>query len=168
MTAKRAIIAAVADDSAIGRGNALPWHIREDLRFFKHTTTGNAIIMGWNTFLSIGGRPLPNRKNIVISSHSETAPINGVIMVGSLGKAFEKVAADETAYVIGGAKTYGKAMECVDTLYITAVHTTIPDADAFFPEISLDIWAVAERSETKVDPECGLAYEFIVYKRKNQ
>jgi len=168
MTRERAMIAAVADNGAIGRGNSLPWHIREDMRFFRRTTTGNAIIMGWNTYLSIGGKPLPNRKNIVISTHGFPTPQEGVVYAKDIDEAFEKAGGGGKVFVIGGAKTYEAAMQKVDTLYITSVHAEISDADAFFPEIDPAVWEETERSEVHIDEESGLPYEFIAYKRKKQ
>ena len=168
MTQERAIIVAVADDGAIGKKNTIPWHIREDMRFFRRTTTGNTVIMGWKTFLSLGCRPLPSRTNIVISTHGMPDPVEGVIFADSLADAFGKASPEGKVFVMGGAKTYVGAMDMVDTLYVTEVHTTVPDADTFFPKVDLSMWQETGSSELRTDPENGLAYRFVVYKRKKQ
>lgn len=170
---EKCIIVAIADNNAIGKDNALLWHISEDLKFFKRTTTGCPVIMGRKTFESIG-RPLPKRTNIVIS-RGFTAP-EGVIVVSSLAEAY-KVAeqglmVDPTmttptpgCFVIGGGQIYAQAIAEADRLIVTHVQTVIEDADTFFPEIDPSLWQVEERSEMLHDDESGFDFEFITYKR---
>ena len=161
---EKSLIVAVADNHAIGRKNALLWNLPGDMKYFREQTTGNAVIMGWMTYQSIG-RPLPKRHNIVISLFPWPEAPAEVTVVDSLEKAF--AAADsEIAFVIGGAYTYAEAMEVVDSMYITHVHDAPEDADAFFPEIDPAIWYVDSRSELQTDPETGITYEFVVYRRK--
>lgn len=170
---EKSLIVAVADNYAIGRRNALLWNLPGDMKYFRQQTTGNAVIMGWMTFQSIG-RPLPRRHNIVISLFPWPDAPDGVTVVDSLDAAFEAAASaipDEAmespkAFVIGGAYTYAEAMEVVDTLYITHVHDAPEDADAFFPEIDPEIWAEESRSELQTDPATGITYEFVVYRRR--
>ena len=168
---EKCIIVAIADNNAIGRKNALLWHLPGDLKYFKRQTLGCPVIMGWMTFQSIG-RPLPRRKNIVISLFPwEDAPAE-VAVVDSLRAAFDEAAkplpgdgkAPEKVFVIGGAYTYAEAMEEADVLYITHVHDTVEDADAFFPEIDPRVWAEESRSEPQT--EDGVTYEFTVYRRR--
>jgi dihydrofolate reductase len=183
---EKCIIVAIADNNAIGKDNALLWHISEDLKFFKRTTTGCPVIMGRKTFESIG-RPLPKRTNIVIS-RGFTAP-EGVIVVSSLAEAY-KVAeqglmADSAmatpvpsvmhdqlgnprCFIIGGGQIYAQAMADADRLIVTHVHTVIEDADTFFPEIDPSLWQVEERSEMFHDDESGFAFEFVTYKRRGE
>ncbi len=184
---EKVIIVAIADNNAIGRDNALLWHISEDLKFFKRTTSGCPVIMGRRTFESIG-RPLPGRKNIVVSRGFE-AP-EGVAVAASLevayGVAAEALAggpaadsvdglamgsamaglADGRCFVIGGGQIYAQAMESADRLMITNVHTVIEDADTFFPTIDPSVWTVASRSEMMTDPETGYEFEFVEYIHK--
>ena len=161
---EKCLIVAVADNYAIGRKNALLWNLPGDMKYFREQTSGNAVIMGWMTFQSIG-RPLPKRHNIVISLFPWPEAPAEVTVVKSLEEAFD-AAGGQKSFVIGGAYTYAEAMEFVDTLYITHVHDAPDDADAFFPKIDPEIWYVESRSELHTDPATGITYEFVVYKRK--
>ena len=161
---EKSLIVAIADNNAIGRKNALLWNLPGDMKYFRQQTTGCAVIMGWMTYQSIG-RPLPKRHNIVISLFPWPEAPAEVTVVDSLDAAF-KAADGENAFVIGGAYTYAEAMEVVDSMYITHVHDAPEDADAFFPEIDPAVWYVDSRSELQTDPETGITYEFVVYRRK--
>ncbi len=161
---EKSLIVAIADNNAIGRKNALLWNLPGDMKYFRQQTTGCAVIMGWMTYQSIG-RPLPKRHNIVISLFPWPEAPAEVTVVDSLDAAF-KAASGENAFVIGGAYTYAEAMEVVDSMYITHVHDAPEDADAYFPEIDPAIWYAASRSELQTDPETGITYEFVVYRRK--
>ena len=158
---EKCIIVAIADNNAIGKDNALLWHISEDLKFFKRTTVGCPVIMGRKTFESIG-RPLPKRTNIVVSRGFE-AP-EGVIIVPSLAEAYEAVE-ESRCFIIGGGQIYAQAIADADRLIITHVHTVIEDADTFFPEIDPLVWKVEERSQMFRDEESGYDFEFVTYKR---
>ena len=166
---EKSLIVAVADNNAIGRKNALLWNLPGDMKYFRKQTTGNAVIMGWMTFQSIG-RPLPRRHNIVISLFPWPESPDEVTVVDSLDAAFAAAEAaaqeDQKAFVIGGAYTYAEAMEMVDTMHITHVHDAPEDADAFFPEIDPAVWEEESRSELQTDPATGITYEFVVYRRR--
>ena len=195
---EKCIIAAVADNGAIGKDNDLLWHIAEDMKYFRRTTTGNPVVMGFRTFLSIG-RPLPKRVNIVISTRSWADVPEGVIVARSLEEAYslvEKAAKSKVndaavdvevsekkvagsadggretepgrIFIMGGGETYRKALPTADKLYITHVHTAIEDADTFFPVIDPVIWMVESETPSATDPETGYTYEFKVYKRRFQ
>lgn len=171
---EKCLIVAVADNWAIGKNNALLWHIAEDMRYFKEVTTGSPVIMGFMTYKSIG-RPLPKRKNIVISLFPWPDAPAGVTIVKSLDDAFAEAekAADAPGgsgkcFVMGGGYTYREAMNTVDTLYITHVHTSVPDADTFFPEIDPAVFEKSSASELKTDPETGYTFEFVIYRRKKR
>ena len=168
---EKCIIVAIADNNAIGKDNALLWHISEDLKFFKRTTMGCPVIMGRKTFESIG-RPLPKRLNIVISRGFE-AP-EGVVVVSSLEDAYKAASSVmsgevETSparcFVMGGGQIYAQAMSDMDRLIVTHVHTVIEDADTFFPPIDPEIWKVVDRSEMYHDEESGYDFEFVEYTR---
>lgn len=160
------IIVAVSDNNAIGRNNELLWHLSEDLRFFRRSTTGYPVIMGRKTFESIG-RPLPKRVNIVVSRSYKTG--EEVAVVPSLEDAFRL--AEETnlerCFVIGGGQIYAQALPLVDRLVVTHVHTVIEDADIFFPPIDTEVWQIAERSELFTDEETGYTFEFVEYLRQS-
>lgn len=195
---EKCIIAAIADNGAIGKDNDLLWHIAEDMKYFRRTTTGNPVVMGFRTFLSIG-RPLPKRVNIVISTRSWADVPEGVIVARSLEEAYslvEKAAKSKVndaavdvevsekkvagsadggretepgrIFIMGGGETYRKALPTADKLYITHVHTAIEDADTFFPVIDPVIWMVESETPSATDPETGYTYEFKVYKRRFQ
>lgn len=184
---EKCIIAAVAEDGAIGRGNELLWHLGEDLKYFKRTTLGCPVIMGRRTFESIG-RPLPGRHNIVISKtlangdgrigfpEIKTSP-KYVDVVSSLEEAFEAAehGTDDPAstalipqrcFIIGGAQLYAEAIAEADRLYITHIHATAPDADRFFPAIDPSIWKEENRSDPQTAPETGISFTFSVYTRR--
>ena len=161
---EKSLIVAVADNYAIGRKNALLWNLPGDMKYFREQTTGNAVIMGWMTFQSIG-RPLPKRHNIVISLFPWPEAPAEVTVVDSLEAAFD-AAGGQKAFVIGGAYTYAEAMEMVDTMHITHVHDAPEDADAFFPVIDPVVWEEESRSELQTDPATGITYEFVVYRRR--
>lgn len=164
------IIVAISDNNAIGKANALLWHISADLKFFKSKTLGCPVIMGRKTFESIG-RPLPGRLNIVVSRGNE-AP-EGTVLVRSLEEAFETAASRTDAsqqpascFVIGGGQIYAQALPLADRLVVTHVHTVIEDADTFFPEIDPACWTEEWRSETFRDEKTGYTFEFAEYEKR--
>lgn len=157
---EKCLIVAAADNNAIGVRGDLPWHISEDLKYFKKITHGYPVIMGRTTYESIG-RPLLGRKNIVLTSRGEIHP--SVVCVRSLDEAYAAAEPSDKCFVIGGASVYAAVIGSVDRLYLTRVHTTIEDADAFFPELDLAIWRQESKSETFTDEETGFEFEFLVY-----
>ncbi len=171
---EKVLIVAIADNTAIGRDNELLWHISEDLKFFRRTTSGCPVIMGRRTFESIG-RPLPKRTNIVISRGFD-AP-DGVEVASSLPEAYDIASASasspesctfgaERCFIMGGGQIYAQALPDMDRLIITHVHTVIGDADTFFPVIDPAVWEAESRSEMMTDPETGYQFEFVEYIRK--
>lgn len=128
-------IVAVDKENCIGKGNALPWHIPSDLKYFKDCTRGFPIIMGRKTFESIG-RPLPGRLNIVLTRDAEYKA-DGVELVSSLGEALKLAKAQETEkiFIIGGAQIYRQSLDLIDKAYITKVQTQIEEGDAFYPDL---------------------------------
>lgn len=140
-------IVAKAGNFAIGRGGKLPWHHSADLKFFKETTRGNAVLMGINTFQAIG-RPLPDRLNIVLSSGRKIEPTPGVLQLS--GK--EQVMAlapylNCDLFIIGGAKTYKCFADVIERWIVTEVPDLVPDADAFLPGDFLDGFAFESARE---------------------
>lgn len=166
---QKIIIAAVADNWAIGKDNDLLWHISEDLKFFKRQTSGNTVIMGRRTFESIG-RPLPKRLNIVLSRSGKALEEEypGLRVASDLDEAFRiaQESESEKCYIIGGGTIYKSAFAMADTLVLTHVHITREDADTFFPPVLEEEWAVTSRSETFFDEESSCNFEFVEYTRK--
>ena len=163
---KKCLIVAIADNYGIGVKGRLPWHISEDLRYFKSVTRGYPVIMGRTTYFSLPFRPLPGRRNIVLNLGGD--PIPEVDCVYSFEEAYAVAGATgaDKCFVIGGASVYRAAMPDMDRLYITHVHTEVKDADVFFPVIDPEVWEPVSVSETRIDPETGFAFEFVVYGRK--
>ena len=161
---EKCLIVAVADDYAIGVKGGLPWHLPEDLKYFKAVTHGYPVIMGRTTYFSLPFRPLKGRKNIVLNLGGD--PIPEVTCVYSFDEAYAEAEEAEKCFVMGGASVYRAAINDMDTLYITHVHTIVEDADAFFPEIDPEIWRVESRSETHHDEATGFDFEFVVYKKR--
>ena len=160
---EKALIVAIADNNAIGVKGDLPWHISEDLKYFKKKTKGHPVIMGRTTYFSLPRRPLPNRKNIVLNLGGD--PIPEVVCVNSFDEAFAAVKPARKCFIMGGASVYRAAMPEMDRLYITHVHTEVEGADAFFPVIDPEVWHPVSTSETHVDPETGYEFEFVVYEK---
>ena len=160
---EKALIVAIADNNAIGVKGDLPWHISEDLKYFKRKTKGHPVIMGRTTYFSLPKRPLPNRKNIVLNLGGD--PIPELICVNSFDEAFAAVRPARKCFIMGGASVYRAALPMMDTLYITHVHTVIEDADAFFPDIDSKIWKATSRSRMHEDPETGFKFEFVIYRK---
>lgn len=158
------IIVAVSDNLAIGRAGDMPWHISADLKYFKRTTKGHTVVMGRRTWESIGCRPLPGRRNIVVSR--TMAAEEGYEVAPSLPEALMMAAGDGEIFIMGGGRLYAETIDLADRLYVTHVHTKIEDADTFFPDFTTRDWARVSISETETDPETGLSYEFAVYERK--
>lgn len=157
------IIVAVSDNLAIGRAGDMPWHISDDLKYFKRTTQGHTVVMGRRTWESIGCRPLPGRRNIVVSR--TMAAGEGFEVASSLEQAIKMTAADGESFIIGGGQLYREALPLAGRLYVTHVHTTVADADTFFPVINPLKWELTDISETFTDPATGLRFEFAVYGR---
>jgi len=160
------IIVAVSEDWGIGKDNELLWHISEDLRRFKRLTSGNTVIMGKKTWESLPRRPLPERKNIVLTDNPNESIENSVTAY-SLEDALNKCLPDEEIFIIGGGSIYRQFLPIADRLYITHVHKKAP-ADIYFPEIDQSIWEAIEKEEFKTDNEVNIPYTYIIYQRRNR
>ena len=162
---KISAIVAMDSQNGIGINNQLPWHLPNDLKFFKSVTIGKPIIMGRKTFESLG-RPLPGRLNVVISSQQLALP-EGVIVLPSIDAALAYVAAQqhEEVFIIGGGQIFEATMPILDTLYITEVHTTVA-ADIFFPIIDAADWNLDWQEAHTIDEKHAFAYTFKKYLRK--
>ena len=158
------IIVAVSDDWGIGKDNELLWHISEDLKRFKRLTTGKSIIMGKKTWYSLPKRPLPGRKNIVLTDIMGEM-IEGSETVYSIEEALSRCAKDEEAFVIGGGSIYRQFMPKADRLYISHVHMKAP-ADIYFPEIDMKEWKIIEQEHFPVSETNTIPYTYTIYERK--
>jgi len=153
------LIVAVAENGVIGRDNALPWHIPEDLRWFKQVTSGKTVVMGRKTFQSIG-RPLPNRTNIVITRDAGYAA-EGVVIAHSLDEALAK-AGDGEILVIGGRSLFAEALPRADRFYLTEIKRAY-EGDVHFPAWDRAAWQETARQQAESDS----AISFVTYERRH-
>ena len=157
------MIAAAAENNALGKNNELVWHLPNDFKRFKTLTSGHHIIMGRKTFESFP-KPLPNRIHIVISRQEDYKP-EGCIVVDSMEKALEICPLNETSFIIGGGEIYTLGLPFTDKIELTRVHHFF-DADAFFPEINLDEWDKTISEFNEKDEKHLYDYSYDTYLRK--
>jgi len=157
------MIAAVAENNALGKNNELVWHLPNDFKRFKSLTTNHHIIMGRKTFESFP-KPLPNRVHVVITRQKDYNP-EGCIVVDSIEKAIAVCPDNEDSYIIGGGEIYNLGMEHADILEITKVHHSF-DADAYFPEIDKTDWQLVESEENFKDEKHLYDFTYETYIRR--
>jgi len=162
---KISIIAAVADNYAIGKSNNLPWYLPADLKHFKQLTTGHAIVMGKRTFESLPNGPLPSRKNVVLTSIMSEGVNEGYYEADSLEDAIYLCEHEEQVFIIGGATVYKQCIDKIDYLYITWIHKDF-SADTYFPKINFDQWEEVKHEDYFPDENNQYSYTFSEYKRK--
>ncbi len=156
------IIVAIAQNGTIGDKNSLLWHIKEDMRFFRTTTSGHAVIMGRKTFESLGSKPLPKRTNIVIT-RSDVA-FEGALTAHSLEEAIRMAGDDEEIFIMGGAQIYGIALDIADRMYITRVERDY-EGDTSFPEIDYSKWTLVAEERHERGEEYESPFAFLTYDR---
>ena len=156
------IIAAIAENNALGKDNKIIWHLPNDFKHFKEVTSGNYIIMGRKTFESFP-KPLPNRTHVVISRQKNYAP-EGCIVVDNLEKAIAICPKNSKIYIIGGGEIYKQSINQVDILDITKVHHSF-DADVFFPEIDPKIWKLISEDFHPKDDKHLYDFTFQKYEK---
>lgn len=159
------LIAALDRNRAIGRDNAMPWHLSDDLKRFKALTLGKPVLMGRKTAESLG-RALPGRRNLVLT-RSGRAPFAGMEAVASLDYARAIAKADDAAElcVIGGGELYALALPFATRMHLTYVETATESCDAFFPAFDADDWRVVAREAHPVDAKHAFEFEFVDYAR---
>lgn len=165
---KVSIIAAIADNYAIGKNNQLLWHLPDDLKRFKQLTTGHAIVMGKRTFESFPNGALPNRKNIVLTSIPE-GNYNKYFEATSLRDALDLCEKESEVFIIGGASVFKQALTMpeVSTMYITWVHHEF-NGDAYFPKFNEKVWKLVRSEEHPADEKHAYPFTFCEYVRKNK
>jgi len=157
------IVVAISENNAIGKDNQLLWHLPADLKHFKNITTGHTIIMGRKTYDSIG-KPLPNRRNIIITRQTGLQ-LEGVEVVNSLEEALALCENEAEIFVIGGAEIYRHAISICHRIYLTRVHQEF-EADAFFPELDNETWKEVEKVDHLPDEKNKFAYTFSTLERR--
>ncbi len=157
------LIWAMDENRLIGVENRLPWKLPADMKWFRRNTLGKPIIMGRKTFDSFGGRPLPERTNIVVTRDRDYRA-EGAVVVYSIDEALKAAGDAEEVMIIGGASFYEQMLPRADRLYITLVHGQF-EGDAWFPEFSMDEWQEVAREEHPVDEKNSVACSFLSYQR---
>jgi len=157
------IVVAMDDNRLIGKGNGLPWHLPADLAYFKKITTDNSILMGRNTYDSIG-KPLPNRRNIVITRNSEIS-IKGCEVVNTIEKALSITKDEEEVMIIGGANLFEQLLPNVSRLYITHIEGEF-EGETYFPNYDENEWFDVSRESHQPDEKNNYAYQFSIMDRK--
>jgi dihydrofolate reductase len=160
---KISIIVAVAENFAIGRNNQLLWHIPADLKRFKKITGGHQVIMGKQTYLSLPLRPLPNRRNIVITDDPAEF-FEGCTTVHSIEEALNLCNEQQESFIIGGGSVYRQFLPFCNKLYLTLVHKEF-EADTFFPKVDLSEWKLIVREDYEPDDSLGFSYSFLTFEK---
>ena len=162
MPAPIVLVVAVADNGVIGRGGTLPWHLPEDLKFFKAVTMGKPLLMGRRTFESIG-KPLPGRRNLVLTRGASEYPA-GVEVVASIDAALSLLPEIPELCVIGGAALFAQTLPVAQRLYLTEVHGAV-EGDVHFPPWNRADWRETQRREHPADARHRYAMSFVTLER---
>ena len=159
------MIAAVAENRVIGNKNTIPWHLPADFKYFKETTLNKTIVMGLNTFNSIGGKPLPGRKHIILNNDLNYVPPEGCAVAHSIDEVVAITKDMPEVMICGGASVYKQFLPLAQKLYLTYVHAS-PEGDTYFPEVNLAEWKEVKRIDCKADEKNKYDYSFVVLERK--
>jgi dihydrofolate reductase len=157
-------IAAMSENGVIGRDGGIPWRLPSDLARFKKTTMGHAIVMGRRTWESLGKKPLPGRRHVVITRRKAYTAPPGVDVVSSFEEALERVRGEEEVFVAGGEQVYAAALPVADRVYLTVVHAKI-DGDTRFPDPLLRGFRLVSEERHEADGANPIAHTFRVYER---
>ncbi len=156
------MIAAVAENFALGKDNELVWHLPDDFKRFKQLTTNHYIIMGRKTFESFP-KPLPNRTHVIITRQKDYTA-EGCLVVANLADALALIPKDENAFVIGGGEIYALALPFTDVIELTKVHARF-EADTFFPEIDAKQWKLVSEEYHPKDEKHLFDFTYETYRR---
>jgi dihydrofolate reductase len=161
------IIAAIGNNGVIGKNNALPWHLPADFKYFKENTLNKPIVMGLNTFKSIGEKPLAGRKNIILNNDPNYNPPEGCFKAKSVEELLKIVKDENEVMICGGASVYKQFLSLAGRLYLTFVYHDF-EGDTFFPEFNMNEWEEIKRIDNKPDEKNPYLYSFVVFKRKQK
>ncbi|HJS55157.1 MAG TPA: dihydrofolate reductase [Chitinophagaceae bacterium] len=160
------LVVAASENNVIGKSNQLLWHLPKDMKFFKNVTWAMPVVMGRKTFASIGNKPLPGRKNIVITRQPDWKA-EGISVVNSVDAAV--ALAEQLNYkeifIIGGGVIYMIAFDRASKIYMTRVHAEL-DGDTYFPVIEKDDWKLVSNTENAADDKHAFAFSFQLWERK--
>jgi dihydrofolate reductase len=159
-------IVAVSENNAIGKNNALPWHLPDDLKFFKRTTMGKPVLMGRKTYESLG-KPLPGRLNIVVTTREWLDVPDGVVVYNDLNSAVERLQQEENeeGFIIGGGMIFSETIGLVERMYITRVNCIVPDATAFFPAVDHTHWKLTHEEKHEADEKHKYSFSIQQFDR---
>jgi len=166
VTENLSIIVAIGKNNEIGKKNELLLHLPNDMKRFKELTLDTTVVMGENTYHSLQVKPLPKRRNIVLS-FDKTKQFTGCEMAHSINDVLEMTREDKHVFIIGGASVYKQFLPLAARLYLTKIHAAFTDADAFFPEIDFSQWKLTEKIDCPSDEKHLFAYSYCTYCRKN-
>ncbi len=155
------LIAAVGQNREIGLNNNLIWHLKGDMQYFKKTTLNHKVVMGMNTYKSIG-KPLGERTNIVLTTHPELITDKNIIVYTDIASLLKDINKEEEVFVIGGAKVYAEFLKYATFLYLTEIEAICEEANAYFPEFSKNEWHKEVLSQ---NVENNINYKFTKYER---
>jgi dihydrofolate reductase len=159
------MISAVAENRVIGNKNTLPWHMPADFKYFKEATLGKTLVMGLNTFNSIGGKPLPGRKHIILSNDPNFVAPENCVVAHSIDEAVELTKNEPEVMICGGASVYKQFLPLAQRLYLTEIHAS-PEGDTYFPEVNLAEWKEIKREDHRADEKNKYDYSFVTLERK--
>ena len=158
------MISAVAENRVIGNKNTLPWHMPADFKYFKEATLGKPIVMGLNTFKSIGEKALPGRKNIILNNDPHYTAPEGCFVVYSIDELLEVTKDEQEVMICGGASIYKQMLPLANRLYLTYIHQSF-EGDTYFPEVNLAEWKEIKRTDCKADEKNKHDYSFVILER---
>jgi dihydrofolate reductase len=161
---KISLIWAMTDERVIGIKNAMPWKLPADMKWFRQHTLGKPIIMGRKTFESFGAKPLPQRRNIIITGQKDYRA-EGAVVTSSLDEALKEAGDTEEVMVIGGASIYAQTLPRADRLYMTLIHVRGIEGDAWFPDFDISEWQEMERTDRTADEKNPYDYSFVILER---
>jgi dihydrofolate reductase len=160
------LVVAASDNNVIGKNNQLLWHLPKDMKFFKNVTWGMPVVMGRKTFESMSSKPLPGRKNIVITrkpgwNAEGVSVVNGVDTAASLAEGLNY----KEIFIIGGGEIYMIAFDRANKIYMTRVHAEL-EGDTYFPVIEKDDWTLVSKTDNLADEKHAYAFSFQLWERK--
>ena len=158
------LIAAAAENNALGKDNDLVWHLPDDFKRFKAITSGHFIVMGRKTFESFP-KPLPNRTHIIITRQKEYQVPEGCLVATNIEEALQLCPQNEEVFIIGGGEIYKQSIEIADKIELTRVHTEV-EADTFFPEIDQNNWKILEEEYHPKDEKHKFDFTYLTYLKK--
>ncbi len=159
------MISAVGENRVIGNKNQLPWHLPADFKYFKEQTLNKTVVMGLNTFKSIGEKPLPDRKHIILNNDPNYVPPENCVVAHSIEEVVEMAKDIPEVMICGGASVYKQFLPLAQRLYLTYVHAS-PEGDTYFPEVNLTEWNEVKRADFKADEKNAFDYSFVILERK--